>query len=120
MNKRKKQLMTMDDQTLNKTIKIEGTEFDRRRVLSPKKVERLKELYAAGLNFAELARVFNISNHTAKMYIDPNYREHRNNLTHEFLTQNKRSSPSNEYVYHKMADLANYKRKLIARNQLAV
>lgn len=120
MNRRKKQIMMLDDQTLNKTIKIEGTEFDRRRVLTPKKEQRLKELYAAGLNFAELSRVFNISPHTAKMYIDPTYREHRNNLIHEFRIQNGYPSCSNEYLYKSMVDRAEYKRKLIARNQIVV
>ena len=119
MNKRKKQLLKMGPQSLDSSIKIQGTEFDRKRVLTPRKIERLKELYHSGLNFAELSRVFNVSPHTVKAYIDPAYRTHRNNLMHKFYSENGYNSHINN-GYKVIVERSEYKRKLIARNQIAV
>lgn len=63
---------------IDRLIKIEGTNFDRRRKLSVQDVDRIRELHNNGVSISRLADIYNVSYLTIKYHVDDDFKEREN------------------------------------------
>jgi hypothetical protein len=118
MMTRKEMLMAMDDLTLDTTIKIQGTEHDRKRKLTDKQVTRLNELVSLGVTYDECAAIFKVHPQTAKAYADSTFREKQNARTRNFYARTHKDY--HDYSVNTPSRIiqmrAAYKRDLVSKN----
>ncbi len=72
-NKRKK-VLKLDDVDLDKAVKIQGTEFDRKRRFSDEQVQKMKDLLGEGTSAKDVAKYFRCSVHTMLYNTSEEYR----------------------------------------------
>ena len=99
----------MSDTQLNRSFKIAGTDYDRRRKLSNRDIYDLKRSYnrTKDPDINILAERYNVSPQTIRYHIDPEYKAERNRRRVEIGFN---SEPIEGYA----AELADYKRKLLS------
>lgn len=107
----KQKLLALNDVALNKAVKIKGTDFDRRRKLSVKDVEKIKRKYNKGVTQKDLADEFGVSIPTIRYHVNSRFKFDINYMRSFYRTVPSKITPK---------DLANYKRNLIATGQLKV
>ena len=73
-NKKEKKTEQMSDFELDKAIKIQGTEFDRKRKLTDESIKRMRLLYNQGYTIISLAEMFNTSYLTVKYNVDDDFK----------------------------------------------
>lgn len=115
----RKQILAMDDLTLDKVVKIQGTQFDRKRKLNDKQVKKCKKLYEKGnFTFEELGVMFNVDYRTIRAYMEPEYRAHLNRMSglwnNNFRTYTYDSVAANEAFEDRVA----YKRTLVRKRKI--
>ena len=71
---RKKQVLSLDDVTLDKKVKIQGTQFDRKRKLKDKDWKKVNRMMKKGFNFTQIAEVFNVDPRTIRYGVDEEFR----------------------------------------------
>lgn len=122
MKTRNEVLFELEDVDLDRAVKIQGTEHDRKRKLNDKQVERLKELVNAGVTYDECALIFKVHPITIKAYVEPAFREKLNGYTRAAWARN-------HIDYHDysvktpmmmLGERAAYKRELIAKSRIGV
>jgi len=75
----KKKLMTLTDSALNKTVKIAGTNYDRRRHLTNAQVANMKKMVATGKKTtAEVAAHFGVDPSTVRYNTEPGFKAYKN------------------------------------------
>ena len=99
----KKELLSLDNFTLDRAVKIQGTKFDRKRKLDPNNITRIKQLLDEGHSFNELGKRFAVQPNTIRYNVDPTYRQMRK-LYAGAHTGNDNITPE---------DRVAYKRKLV-------
>lgn len=67
-------VLKMVDNKLDKAVKIQGTDFDRKRKVTFMMREQMKRMQKSGKTFREIAERFNVDPHTVKYNIDEKYR----------------------------------------------
>ena len=112
---KKRQVLKLDDKELDKLIKIQGTQYDRKRKLTDKQIESARELYAKyDATVWDLAVMFGVSVRTIRYNLQTSYREH-------VLAYAKAHPQTSKRQYDHTAALserAKYKRKLVARGKV--
>lgn len=71
------ELLTMTDGVLDKKVKIQGTEYDRKRKISKATVTKMKRM-AKKKSISEIAREFGISYTGVRYNIDPEFKAWHN------------------------------------------
>ena len=74
---KRKDVLKLDDLTLDKVVKIQGTQYDRKWVLKEKDYKKAAKLYARGLTYEEIAVMFGVDPRTIRYHLDEDYRLHR-------------------------------------------
>lgn len=69
---------------VDKLVKVAGTEYDARRVLSDESVAEIRELYANGASINRIRKDFNVAWHTVKRIVDDDYRKKVNTYRQQF------------------------------------
>lgn len=69
---------------VDKLVKIAGTEYDARRVLSDEDVAEIRELYANGVNINRIRKDFNVAWPTVKRIVDDDFRKRANEYRQQF------------------------------------
>ena len=104
-----KTIFEMSDIELDKTIKIQGTKHDRKRVLTDRQVTKAKRLLSNGVSVTDVAKLMGVHPNTIKYNTDPVYRE----------TVLKTASGIHTGVTRiTRADRITYKRELVARGEV--
>lgn len=99
----KKRLLDLSDSSLDKVVKIAGTKFDRRRKLSDKQINSIREKYDGGCSIFDLAHKYNVSEPTIRYHVDSHFRSYKN------LTRNMYKNESRDNRTDRIA----YKRRLV-------
>lgn len=94
----KKRLLNMSDSSLDKAVKIAGTKFDRRRKLSDKQINSIREKYDCGCSIFDLANKYNVSEPTIRYHVDSHYRAYKN-LTRNMYKNDKHGDATNRIAY---------------------
>ena len=72
---KRKQVLNLSDIDLDKKIKIQGTQYDRKRKLTDKDCAKASKLYNnKGYTYETLGEMFGVHPTTIKYYLDPNFR----------------------------------------------
>ena len=103
-----KEKLNLSDKRLNETVKVAGTDYDRRRRLTNKEIYSLKRSYQSpNIDVNYLAEKFGVSPSTIRYHVDPEFKRSTNQKRKEYAF-----NTTNEPGYS--ADLANYKRYLLS------
>lgn len=73
---KRKQILQLDDLTLDQKVKIQGTQFDRKRKLNDKDWKKVNKLLKKGFDYKQVAEVFNVTAHCIRYGVDEDYRRH--------------------------------------------
>lgn len=96
----------MNDLEVDKAVKIQGTKFDRKRVLDDQDINYIKLMHKEGVSISQLAKMFQVNWRTIKYNIDDDYRK---------LMLSKVSGVHTGITRCGFADRVAYKRSLISK-----
>ena len=74
----KRELMKLSDTALDKAVKIQGTNFDRKRKVTKQMQYRMTQMLDAGKSVNYIAEHFNVTPQTVKYNTNPEYKTWRN------------------------------------------
>lgn len=106
----RKDVLAMDYLTLDKTVKIQGTRFDRKRKVSNSDIVRMKKLRARGDTLQSIAEKVGCCKMTVKYHTNPEWRENYNKTRNGKHYGNK--------VTYSVSDRSAYKRDLVATRKI--
>lgn len=110
---KKVDVLKLDDNKFNKLVKIAGTNFDRRRKLSVKTIEKIRKAYNNHKkSIKELAEENNVSYTAIKYHVDSRF---KHNVNFMRTLYDFKPAPAN-YV----SELISYKRDLVRSGKLKV
>ena len=98
---KKDKLLKLNDYVLDKKIRIEGTQFDRRRKLSRDQVKTMQKLYRQGKALSELAVIFHVSVSTVRYHCDEQFKDYTNGMR-AFYAFNTRTDNKERIAYKKL------------------
>lgn len=102
--------LMMTDRELDKAVKIQGTEYDRKRKISDETIKKMKSLLKNN-SVSEVAKKLGVSSRDVKYHTDPEFRKSL------LQSQSKRHTGKNRYsIENRVA----YKRSLVAQGLLHV
>lgn len=107
-------LSTFDDDEINSLIKIQSTEFDRKRKIDDFTRCLMREDYNNGASISKLSNKYGVSSHAVRYNVDDNFREEYNRKRSKKYKDNH----SGRTIFP--ADLAEYKRTLIKNKKIQV
>lgn len=70
----KRDLMKLSDTELDKVVKIQGTNYDRKRKVTKQMQYRMMQMLDAGKSVSYIAEHFDVTPHTVKYNTDPEYK----------------------------------------------
>ena len=108
----RKELIESPDSVVNSRVKIAGTNFDRRRVVTKSMQRRMIQMYEAGKSLQTIADHFGVSWDTAKRSVSPMYNE-----TEKARKRAIADRYTSEYDPTAKAERAAYKRMLLAQKK---
>ena len=81
----------MTDFEVDRTIKLEGTNYDRRRKLTVQDVAKIKRAYCRGASIFSLAKSYNVSYIAIKYHVNEEFKKslnkRRNDYAHSYQDQ---------------------------------
>lgn len=112
----RRELMRLEDKVLDRVIKIQGTQYDRKRKLTDKQIQKANILYTQyDASFWDLAVMFGVDVRTIRYNLQSSYRARR--LEYAKTHPQKRKSVIADPCAVFMERVA-YKRKLVARRKV--
>lgn len=112
-----RELLNLGDQELDKIVKIQGTQYDRRRKLTDKQIEKARILYAKyDATLWDLAVMFDVNVRTIRYNLQSSYRAERL----EYAKAHPQTRRVKVDSVAAMIDRVAYKRQLIARRKVLV
>lgn len=69
------EILKMKDSDLDKTIKIQGTRFDRKRKVSNATITRMRKMFDKGKSISEISNVTGLCYSTVRYNVDDNWRK---------------------------------------------
>ena len=110
-------ILKLDDYSIDKIVKIKGTQFDRRIKLDKDKVKLINKLYKSGYSIAELSRLFDVCYATIKYHVDSNEKE-RVSMSYYYYGYSSRYS--SKELKEKALERGRYKRSLLQSGDIKV
>lgn len=104
-------VLRMTDGELDKAVKIQGTDYDRKRKVTSKVLAKMRKLEAKGKDYAEIAKELGFSNKTVRYNLDEAYREYYKATYAGPHTGKNRITKNNRIAY---------KRDLVALGKITV
>lgn len=75
---KRKAILNLDDLLLDKKVKIQGTQYDRKRRLNDKDLKKIQKLLTKrGFTLDEVAALYNVDKRTIRYHLDEDYRRIR-------------------------------------------
>lgn len=68
----------MTNNELDRIIKLEGTDYDRRRKLTNQQIAKIRRAKSNGASIADLASAYRVSYNTIKYHVDPEFKKEFN------------------------------------------
>lgn len=110
----KKELINSSDYTVDKAVKIAGTNYDRRRRVTKSMKRRMIQMYEAGKSINLISNYFDVSYDAVKRAVNSMYNETEKARKREV---NKKHNYYEGYDPSRLSDRANYKRQLLIENK---
>lgn len=110
--KARKTILTYDNETLDSIVKIQGTQYDRKRKLTERQVAEIVDEMGKGIPVEALAQKYNVSEWIIKYNTDPSFRAHQ-------LKLREKKSKAHINVMD-FEDRVAYKRNLISNKKIEV
>lgn len=109
----RKEIINSPDTVVDSRVRIAGTNWDRRRVVTKDMKRRMIQMYKAGKRISHIANHFDVSFDSVKRAVDESYNESEKARKREVNKNNK------YYRYDPFSarDRADYKRKLLIENK---
>lgn len=108
---KKIELLTLTDEALDKKVKIQGTQYDRKRKVTDKTIAKMKSLYSSKKSVSEIAQKLGLNYMTVKYNVDPAFKAMYNAM---------RSGAHTGKDHVTVKDRVAYKRGLVAAGKIAV
>lgn len=102
-------VLRMTDGELDKAVKIQGTDYDRKRKVTSKVLAKMRKLEEKGKDYAEIAKELGFSKKTVRYNLDREYREVYKAVYGGPHTGKTRITKNNRVAY---------KRDLVARGKI--
>ena len=109
-----KNIINSSDTKVDSMVKLQGTNYDRRRKVTKSIKHRMEQMYNAGKSYYKIAEHFGVDPRTVRYNLDENYRQSdiygrvmrakKNNKKHNSTKDSNRIT---------LADRAEYKRNLM-------
>ena len=96
----------MTNSAVNSLIKLQGTDYDRRRKLTLSDIRDIKKKYDNGHSIASLAKEYKVVNNTIHYHVDEEYKKMHNKRRNE--------STRSKYTYDGVKSRLEYKKQLAA------
>lgn len=106
---KRKELLNLDDFTLDRKVIIQGTQWDRKRKLSDKDLKKIVKLLKKGYDYEELAEMYRVTPHCIRYNTDEEYRRHSISI---------RSGKHTGIDTCTFVNRVNYKRHLIQKRKI--
>ena len=106
------ELLKLDDEVLDQKVKIQGTEFDRKRKLTQKELSSMQNDIMNGLSVKAAAIKYNVSEWIVRYNTDSAFRDHQ-------LKLREGKSKTHEQTMD-FSDRVAYKRQLIQKKKINV
>lgn len=110
--KARKTILTYDNGTLDSIVKIQGTQYDRKRKLTERQVAEIVDELGEGIPVEALAQKYNVSEWIIRYNTDPAFRAHQ-------LKLREKKSKAHINVMD-FEDRVAYKRNLIKSKKIEV
>lgn len=110
-------ILKLDDYSIDKIVKIKGTQFDRRIKLDKDKVKLINKLYKSGYSISELSKLFGVCYATIKYHVDSNEKE-RVSMSYYYYGYGSRYS--SKELKEKALERGRYKRSLLQSGDIKV
>lgn len=110
----RKELINSSDRVVDKAVKIAGTNYDRRRVVTKSMKRRMIQMYEAGKSIYSISNHFGVSYDSVKRAVNPMFNESEKARKRAV---NKKYGYKLEYDPTRLPNRANYKRALILENR---
>ena len=111
---KRKEVLKLTPLELDKKVKIQGTQYDRKRKLTDKQIKKIKRALAKGASEKELAKKYNV---------DPGTIHYNSNLEYKFYIQTYQALNFGDHTgqdNYTIYDRSLYKRNLVSRRKINV
>ena len=108
---KKKDVLKLNDAELDSKVKIQGTEFDRKRRYSDNTLKKMRKLYKKGNSFSEIAQKIGASVAIVRYNVDDEYRKRFNQ---------KRSGKHTGLDMVTRENRIQYKRELVSKGKIKI
>lgn len=102
-------VLKMTDGELDKAVKIQGTDYDRKRKVTSKVLAKMRKMESLGKAYADIARELGLSTKTVRYYLDEDYR-----TNYKFSHSGAHTGKDNITKKNRVA----YKRELVAMGKV--
>ena len=106
------ELLKLDDEVLDQKVKIQGTEFDRKRKLTQKELSSMQNDITNGLSVKAIAIKYNVSEWIVRYNTNSDFRAHQ-------LKLREGKSKTHEQTMD-FSDRVAYKRQLIQKKKINI
>lgn len=110
----RRELINLSDSKLNSTVKVAGTNYDRRRVVTGDMKRKMIQMYDAGKSIHTIAEHFGVVPDTVKRAVNSSYNESEKARKREVAREHGYRSNYSSAYYSKLAE---YKRSLLERRR---
>ena len=109
--KARKVILTYNDEQIDALVKIQGTQYDRKRKLTDKQVSEIKQKLDKGISVEALAQQYNVSEWIIRYNTNPQFRAHQLAI---------RTGAHTGVDTITFEDRVNYKRYLVEKKKIKV
>lgn len=71
----KKEILALSNSQLNEVVKVQGTDFDRKRKFTTEYLVKAIKMYKAGFAMKDIAKTLDVDIRTVRYNMDPSYRK---------------------------------------------
>ena len=105
------EILTLDDNSLDKKVKIQGTQYDRKRKISDAIISKAKKMWKKNKSISEIARKLDLNYMTVRYNVDQEFRNAYNE---------KRDGKHTGKDHITKLNRVTYKRQLVAAGKISV
>lgn len=104
----KKELLNESVYVIDAAVKIQGTNYDRKRKVTKAMKHRMEQMYAAGKSYRQIAEHFGVAPQTVKYNLDEDYKAWKNGTRNNYA---RNWAPDSNTKAERVA----YKKELLAK-----
>lgn len=103
------EILTLNDYQLDRTVRIDGTKYNRRNKLNPNDIKKMKKQYEKGKSIPDISALFNVCEWTVRYHCVPGFKD---------VVKRKPTYGNHYGKVQSVTERATYKRKLVATGKV--